>query len=225
MRITLLMMIITLLVTGMAGIAIAGDKKPETLEERFSYGLGLRMGTDFKARGYAVDSNLLLQGLQDALDGKEPLMTMDEAQAAMMELQQIGQKKAGEEKKAEGETFLAENTKKEGVKTTDSGLQYKELQAGTGATPTADDKVKVNYKGSLLNGQEFDSSYKRGEPATFGVGQVIKGWTEGLQLMKEGSKYQFFIPADLAYGDQGAGRAIGPGETLIFEVELLEIVK
>lgn len=225
MRITLLMMIIALLATGMAGIAIAGDKKPATLEERFSYGLGLRMGTDFKERGYAVEPELLMQGLQDALDGKEPLMTMEEAQAAMMELQQISQKKAAEEKKVEGDTFLAENAKKEGVKTTDSGLQYKELQAGTGATPTADDKVKVHYKGSLLSGQEFDSSYKRGEPATFGVGQVIKGWTEGLQLMKEGSKYQFFIPADLAYGDQGAGRAIGPGETLIFEVELLEIVK
>ena len=200
-------------------------KKPATLEERFSYGLGLRMGTDFKERGYAVEPELLMQGLQDALDGKEPLMTMEEAQAAMMELQQISQKKAAEGKKVEGDTFLAENAKKEGVKTTASGLQYKELQAGTGATPTADDKVKVHYKGSLLNGQEFDSSYKRGEPATFGVGQVIKGWTEGLQLMKEGSKYELYIPADLAYGDQGAGRAIGPGETLIFEVELLEIVK
>ncbi len=225
MRITLLIMIIAFLVTGMAGIAIAGDKKPETLEERFSYGLGLRMGTDFKERGYAVNPDLILQGLQDALDGKEPLLTMDEAQAAMMELSQISQKKAAEEKKVEGEKFLVENAKKEDVKTTDSGLQYKELQAGTGATPTADDKVKVHYKGTLLSGKEFDSSYTRGEPATFGVGQVIKGWTEGLQLMKEGSKYQFFIPADLAYGDQGAGRAIGPGETLIFEVELLEIVK
>lgn len=225
MRITLLMMIIALLATGIVGIAIAGDKKPATLEERFSYGLGLRMGTDFKARGYAVDPNLLLQGLQDALDGKEPLMTMDEAQQAMMELSQISQKKAAEGKKAEGEKFLAENAKKEGVKTTASGLQYKELQAGTGGTPTANDQVKVHYKGSLLNGQEFDSSHKRGEPATFGVGQVIKGWTEGLQLMKEGSKYEFYIPADLAYGDQGAGRAIGPGETLIFEVELIEIIK
>lgn len=126
---------------------------------------------------------------------------------------------------AEGEKFLAENAKKEGVKTTASGLQYKELQAGTGEMPTANDQVKVHYKGSLLNGQEFDSSYKRGEPATFGVGQVIKGWTEGLQLMKEGSKYELYIPADLAYGDQGAGRAIGPGETLIFEVELIEIIK
>ncbi len=225
MRITLLMMMIALLGTGIVGIAIAEEKKPTTLEERFSYGLGLRMGTDFKERGYAVEPELLMQGLQDALDGKEPLMTMDEAQAAMMELQQISQKKAADQKKVEGDTFLAENAKKEGVKTTASGLQYKELQAGTGATPTADDKVKVHYKGSLLNGQEFDSSYKRGEPATFGVGQVIKGWTEGLQLMKEGSKYELYIPADLAYGDQGAGRAIGPGETLIFEVELLEIVK
>lgn len=225
MRITLLMMMITLLATGIIGIAIAGDNKPVTLEERFSYGLGLRMGTDFKARGYAVDPDLLLQGLQDALEGKEPLMTMDEAQAAMMELSQISQKKAAGEKMAEGEKFLAENAKKEGVKTTASGLQYKELQAGTGEMPTANDQVKVHYKGSLLNGQEFDSSYKRGEPATFGVGQVIKGWTEGLQLMKEGSKYELYIPADLAYGDQGAGRAIGPGETLIFEVELIEIIK
>lgn len=225
MRVTLFMMIITLLATGIVGIAIAGDKTPDTLEERFSYGLGLRMGTDFKERGFAIDPDLLLKGMQDAMEGNEPLMTMDEAQQAMMELSQIGQKKAAAAKKAEGTAFLAENGKKEGIQTTASGLQYKELQAGTGATPTATDKVKVHYKGTLLSGQEFDSSYKRGEPATFGVNQVIKGWTEGLQLMKEGGKYQFFIPSELAYGDQGAGRAIGPGETLIFEVELLEIVK
>jgi len=225
MRLAILMKIIVLLATGIAATAIAGDNKPVTLEDRFSYGLGLKMGSDFKTRGYAVDPALILQGLQDALEGKEPKMTMEEAQAAMMELQQISLKKVAAQKKEEGAAFLRENAKKEGVETTASGLQYKELRAGTGATPTADDKVKVHYKGTLLNGQEFDSSYKRGEPAIFGVGQVIKGWTEGLQLMKEGGKSRLFIPSDLAYGVQGAGPAIGPGETLIFEVELIEIVK
>ena len=225
MRITLLMMVIALLATGVATMVFAEDKNPTTLEERFSYGLGLRMGSDFKARGFAVVPDLLLQGMVDAMEGNEPKMTLEEAKQAMMELQQASMAKAAEQKKAEGAAFLAENAKKEGINTTASGLQYKVIEAGTGATPTATDKVKVHYKGTLLNGQKFDSSYQRGEPATFGVNQVIKGWTEGLQLMKEGGKAQFFIPAELAYGDQGAGRAIGPGETLIFEVELLEIVE
>ncbi len=125
--------------------------------------------------------------------------------------------------KEKGEAYLAENAKKEGVKTTPSGLQYKVIKEGTGKQPTTSSTVKVHYRGTLINGTEFDSSYKRNEPIDFGVTQVIKGWTEGLQLMKEGAKYQLFIPSNLAYGPRGAGGVIGPDETLIFEVELLEV--
>jgi FKBP-type peptidyl-prolyl cis-trans isomerase len=208
----------------MSGLAWAEAKKPATLEERFSYGLGMRMGIDFKEQEFKIIPELVTQGMQDALEGKEPLMTMEEAEGAMMEFQQAAMAKVAEQNRAQGTTFLSENAKKEGVVTTDSGLQYEVLQEGEGAQPAADDEVKVHYKGSLLSGQVFDSSYQRGEPATFGVDQVIKGWTEGLQLMKPGSKYKLYIPSELAYGDQGAGRAIGPGQTLVFEVELLEIL-
>jgi len=208
----------------MSGLAWAEAKKPATLEERFSYGLGMRMGSDFKEREFKIIPELVTQGMQDALEGKEPLMTMEEAEGAMMEFQQAAMAKVAEQNRAQGTVFLSENAKKEGVVTTESGLQYEVLQEGEGAQPAADDEVKVHYEGSLLSGQVFDSSYQRGEPATFGVDQVIKGWTEGLQLMKPGSKYKLYIPSELAYGDQGAGRAIGPGQTLVFEVELLEIL-
>jgi FKBP-type peptidyl-prolyl cis-trans isomerase FklB len=137
--------------------------------------------------------------------------------------QEAKAKEAGAGNRKEGDAFLAANKAKEGVKTTADGLQYKVLTEGNGPKPTANDTVTVNYRGTLLNGKEFDSSYKRGQPASFPVGGVIKGWTEALQLMPVGSKYQLFIPPDLAYGDRGAGGDIGPGETLIFEVELLSI--
>lgn len=131
--------------------------------------------------------------------------------------------KSPDENKAEGAAFLAENGKKEGVITTKSGLQYKVLTEGEGAAPSATDNVTVNYKGTTIDGNEFDSSYKRGTPATFPLNRVIPGWTEGLQLMKEGAKYQFYIPSDLAYGSRGAGRDIGPNSTLIFDVELIKV--
>jgi FKBP-type peptidyl-prolyl cis-trans isomerase len=143
---------------------------------------------------------------------------LEEAFKKQNEAKQAANRKAGED-------FLKANSTKEGVMTTASGLQYKVLEAGTGATPLASDRVEVHYEGRLIDGTVFDSSYKRGEPATFGVGQVISGWTEGLQLMKEGAKYQFFIPAKLAYGDRGAGAKIAPGATLIFDVELLKVIK
>ncbi len=215
---------IALLMILLGGLAWAEQKKPATLEERFSYGLGMRMGTDFKEREFNIVPEMITQGMQDALAGKETLMTMEEAEGAMMEFQQAAMAKEAGQNRAAGEVFLAENAKKEGVVTTESGLQYEVLKEGEGTQPVATDKVKVHYEGSLLSGQVFDSSYQRGEPATFGVDQVIKGWTEGLQLMKPGSKFKLYVPSQLAYGDQGAGRAIGPGETLVFDVELLEIL-
>ena len=177
-----------------------------------------------------VDPDILLQGLKDALAGGKSLLTDDEAKAALTALQADVSKRqqeqmqvAGEANKKEGEAFLAANKTKEGVVTLPSGLQYKILKQGTGPKPTASDSVVCNYRGTLINGTEFDSSYKRGQPATFPVGQVIKGWTEALQLMPVGSKWQLFIPSEMAYGPRGPGADIGPNATLIFEVELLSI--
>jgi FKBP-type peptidyl-prolyl cis-trans isomerase FklB len=170
------------------------------------------------------------RGLKDALAGGKTLLTDDEAQATMVALQndvrarQQGQmQQVAEKNKKDGEAFLAANAGKEGVVRLPSGLQYKILTPGTGPKPSATDSVVCNYRGTLIDGTEFDSSYKSGHPATFGVGRVIKGWTEALQLMPVGSKWQLFVPAQLAYGDRGAGADIGPNATLIFEVQLLSI--
>jgi FKBP-type peptidyl-prolyl cis-trans isomerase FklB len=199
-------------------------------KERQSYAVGMNIGESLHRQPVDLDSAALMQGLKDSMGGGKTLMTDDEAKAALTELSQQVRtkqeekvKQAAENNKKEGEAFLAANKTKPGVVTTPSGLQYKILTEGKGPKPTAADKVNCNYKGTLINGTEFDSSYKRGQPATFPVGQVIKGWTEALQLMPVGSKWQLFIPADLAYGDHGAGSDIGPGATLIFEVELLSI--
>ena len=201
-----------------------------TPTDKFSYALGMNLGTNFRKQSVPVDPALMLRGLKDGLAGGTTLLTEEEARAAVMEMQnqvrKQQQEKAqvlGEVNKKEGEAFLAANKAKEGVVTLPSGLQYKILQAGTGAKPTTADSVVCNYKGNLINGTEFDSSYKRGQPITFPVSGVIKGWTEALQLMPVGSKWQLFIPSDLAYGEKGAGQDIGPNATLIFEVELLSI--
>jgi FKBP-type peptidyl-prolyl cis-trans isomerase FklB len=202
----------------------------KTQKDKFSYALGMNLGKNLHQQAVAVDPNILARGLKDALTGGKTLLTDDEARAALTAAQaevrakqQEKMQQAGAENKKEGETFLAANKAKDGVVTLPSGLQYKILTAGTGPKPTASDTVVCNYRGTLINGTEFDSSYKRGQPATFPVGGVIKGWTEALQLMPVGSKWQLFIPTDLAYGDRGAGADIGPGATLIFEVELLSI--
>lgn len=201
-----------------------------TKKDKFSYAVGMNLGMNFKNQSVPVDPNILLRGMKDALAGAKPLLTEDEAKAVMMEVQNDFRKaqmekmqQMGEANKKEGTAFLAANKAKEGVVTTASGLQYKILTAGTGPKPVATDTVSVNYRGTLINGKEFDSSYKRGQPATFGVGGVIKGWTEALQLMPVGSKWQLFIPSDLAYAERGAGSDIAPNATLIFEVELLSI--
>jgi FKBP-type peptidyl-prolyl cis-trans isomerase FklB len=199
-------------------------------QDKVSYMIGYQIGSNFKRDGLEVDLNMLSNGLKEALAGEKSPLTQEESQKLMANLQkdlqakaEAKRKAAGEKNASEGKAFLAENAKKAGVKKTASGLQYKVVSEGKGEAPKATDTVSVNYKGTLINGTEFDSSYKRGQPAKFPVNGVIKGWTEALQLMKPGSKYQLFIPADLAYGDRGAGEAIGPNATLIFDVELLSV--
>jgi FKBP-type peptidyl-prolyl cis-trans isomerase len=202
-----------------------------TSKQKASYAIGMNWGTGLHRQAIDVDTAALLQGMKDGLAGGKTLLTEDEARAALMQLQKEMQEKQqakaaaeGDANKKEGEAFLAANKGKEGVVTLPSGLQYKILTPGTGPKPTATDSVVCNYKGTLINGTEFDSSYKRGEPATFPVTGVIKGWTEALQLMPVGSKWQLFIPSDLAYGARGTpGGPIGPNATLIFEVELMSI--
>ena len=201
-----------------------------TEKDKTSYAIGADLGNKLKNANIEVDPEVVSRGLKDVLSGSKAAMTDDEVRNTLMSLtkqvqaqQQAVAKEAGEKNKKEGEAFLTENKGKEGVVALPSGLQYKILTAGTGPKPTASDSVVCNYKGTLINGKEFDSSYKRGQPATFPVGGVIKGWTEALQLMPVGSKWQLFIPSDLAYGDRQAGQDITPGSTLIFEVELLSI--
>ena len=208
----------------------AAKKQPAapltTLKDRFSYALGLDLGTNLKRQSVEVEPDILAQALKDALAGGATRLTPQEAQTALNEMQGELRKKQQakmEANKAEGEAFLAANKAKEGVVTLPSGLQYKILKEGTGAKPTASDSVVCNYRGTLIDGTEFDSSYKRGQPATFGLGQVIKGWMEALQLMPVGSKWQLFVPSGLAYGERSVGASIGPDSTLIFEVELLSI--
>jgi FKBP-type peptidyl-prolyl cis-trans isomerase len=193
---------------------------------RINYTLGYQIGDDFKRQGVDIDAEAMLQGIQDAAAGADPRLSAAEMQTTLVELRQSlaaeqQRQKAEQEREllAEGEAFLEENAKKEGVVTTESGLQYKMIEDGSGRTPAPTDKVTVHYTGTLIDGTEFDSSHKRGKPATFGLNAVIKGWTEGLQLMKEGGKAQLFIPPELAYGDRGrlAHR------TLIFDVELISV--
>jgi FKBP-type peptidyl-prolyl cis-trans isomerase len=202
----------------------------ESQTQRVSYAIGLDLGGNFKAQEVPVDVDAFLAGLKDALAGKEPRLTQEQMQQTMMAFQQEMMakqmsriQKAAGDNTAKGDAFRAEQAKKDGIKSTATGLMYEVMQAGQGASPKSTDTVTVNYKGTLVDGTEFDSSYKRGEPATFQLDRVIPGWTEGLQLMNKGAKYRFIIPPDLAYGEQGAGKVIGPNATLVFEVELLDI--
>jgi len=201
-----------------------------TQKDKTSYAIGMNVGKGLHRDSVDIDPAILLRGLKDALAGGKTLLTDQEAQATLTALQNDLRKKqqemrqqATETNKKEGEAFLAANKTKDGVVALPSGLQYKILQEGTGPKPAATDSVVCHYRGTLLDGKEFDSSYKRGQPATFPVTGVIKGWTEALQLMPVGSKWQLFVPSELAYGDRGAGADIKPGATLIFEVELLSI--
>jgi FKBP-type peptidyl-prolyl cis-trans isomerase FklB len=210
----------------------AEEKKLELkdLKDKVSYCIGLNIGKDFKNKEVEVNPDILAQGIKDALSEGKTLLTEEQIketltafQNEMIAKQESRLKELAEKNRKEGEAFLAENEKKEGVVTLPSGLQYKILEEGAGKTPKSTDTVTVHYRGTLIDGREFDSSYHRGEPATFPVDGVIPGWTEALQLMKEGAKWQLFIPASLAYGEQGVGPAIGPNATLIFDVELIKI--
>jgi len=205
-----------------------------TKKDKFSYALGMNiatgLGSNLKSQSLEVDWSLVIQGLKDSTSGAKTRLTEEEEKAVLTEVQNEVRKQQAEKaqqastaNKTEGEAFLAANKTKEGVVTLPSGLQYKILTAGTGPKPTASDSVVCNYRGTLIDGKEFDSSYKRGQPATFPVSGVIKGWTEALQLMPVGSKWQLFVPSNLAYAERGAGAEIGPNATLIFEVELLSI--
>ena len=201
-----------------------------TQKDKFSYALGMNLAVNLQKQSVPVDPDLLARGLKDSLARRKTLLTEDEARAVMTEMQSQFRKQQqektqqlGEANKKEGDAFLAANKAKNGVVTLPSGLQYKILQAGAGPKPAATDTVTVNYRGTLTNGTEFDSSYKHGQPITFPVNGVIKGWTEALQLMPSGSKWQLFIPSALAYAERGAGADIGPNAVLIFEVELLSI--
>ncbi len=194
--------------------------------DKLSYAWGLAMGKQLQAMGVKdLDSESFKDGVKVAFDGGEPAISVEEAQKIINDFLMDLEKKASEAARAEGEAFLAENGKKENVKTTASGLQYIVEKEGEGAQPSAEDEVTVHYTGKLLNGTVFDSSVNRGEPATFPLNRVIPGWTEGVQLMKEGAKYRFFIPSDLAYGPQGVPNAIPPHSTLIFDVELIKVNK
>jgi FKBP-type peptidyl-prolyl cis-trans isomerase len=204
----------------------------KTQKEKASYALGMNIAAGLKRQGISatVDAALTARGLKDALSGSKTLLTEDEQKAALTQLQtevrgnmEAKAHEAGAPARKAGEQFMAANKAKEGVVTLPSGMQYKILTEGKGPKPTASDVVKCNYRGTLINGKEFDSSYKTGKPVSFPVGGVIKGWTEALQLMPVGSKWQLYIPPDMAYGDRGAGSDIGPGETLIFDVELISI--
>lgn len=215
-----------------ASTAMAAEKMElKTGKDKVSYAIGMDMAGSLKKNDIAVDPDILGKALKDVLTEQKPLMTDEEVKATltslqkeMQEKQQAKMKAQEETNKKDGEKFLAENKKKDGVKTTASGLQYQVIKEGKGKSPKETDTVSVQYKGTLLDGTEFDSSYKRGEAATFPVNGVIKGWTEALQLMKEGDKWKLFIPAALAYGEAGTqGGPIGPNATLIFEVELVSV--
>ena len=221
---------IILSITTFFGVCVAGEN-PAPKDEKFrtSYSVGYEVGGDLKSKGVDVNSGVLLEGVEDAMKANEPLLTRQEMRNILSDLQkkiisaQEQKTKAEAEKNlSEGKAFLAENSTKQGVKVLPSGLQYRVIKEGSGKTPKADNTVTVHYKGTLINGTEFDSSFKEGKPATFRADHVIAGWKEALQLMKEGSKWQLFVPPQLAYGERRTGR-IGPNSTLIFEIELISV--
>lgn len=222
----------------LAGSASAADPKMTLKDDKdkVSYAIGLNIGKSMKQEGLDINPDALAAAMKDVFAGAKAQLTDEEVQQVMQDFQKKMMAKqmalrekaqaeaaaAGPKNKADGEKFLADNKKKEGVKTTASGLQYKVIKDGTGKTPKATDRVVTHYRGTFINGTEFDSSYKRNEPAEFGVGDVIRGWTEALQLMKEGAKWQLFIPYNLAYGE-GGRPGIPPSSMLIFDIELISV--
>jgi FKBP-type peptidyl-prolyl cis-trans isomerase FklB len=200
--------------------------KPSSEKEKFSYAIGFQVGQGFKRDNLEIDTKVMAEAINDVLSNKPPQLSLDDMRGAMETAQKkllAARASQGEKAKADGQAFLAANKKKEGVITTASGLQYKVLLSGKGKQPSADASITAHYRGTLINGKEFDSSYRRNTPATFKVNQVIPGWKEVLPLMHEGDKWQVFIPSELAYGERGSSNAIGPNETLIFEIELIKV--
>ncbi|MFA5807172.1 MAG: FKBP-type peptidyl-prolyl cis-trans isomerase [bacterium] len=220
-----------LVVAFLSGICLAGEKSElKDEKEKINYSIGYQIGGDFKRQGVELDPDLLVKGIQDAVGGAEPRMPPQEMRKTLVDLKkkvEADERKRRREKagkyRAEGEAFLAANGKKEGVVTLPSGLQYKVLAAGKRKSPNPTDNVTVHYRGTLVDETGFDSSYKRNEPATFGVDRVIAGWKEALPMMKEGAKWQLFVPSKLGYGEQGSGSKIPPNSTLLFEVELISV--
>jgi FKBP-type peptidyl-prolyl cis-trans isomerase len=216
------------LLLSLFGVAVLAQKKgtPKTQKEKVSYSLGMNIGKNMKMQGIDVDQEYLVQGMRDALSNAKAAMSEKDMETAMKAFQQEMQTKqiyADDKNKKDGEAFLAANKKKDGVITLASGLQYKVIKMGTGPKPTSLQIVTCNYRGTFIDGKEFDSSMRYGRPAEFPVNGVIKGWTEALQLMPVGSKWELYIPSDLAYGEKGSQPTIRPNSTLIFEIELLSI--
>jgi FKBP-type peptidyl-prolyl cis-trans isomerase FklB len=228
MKYTLWFVIGTLALTR---LCLAGESvEIKDQNDKANYSIGYQIGGDFRKQGVEISPEILVRGIKDAQSGAEAPMSKEDMQKTLMDLQQrvkdaeqAAGRQATEENLASGEAFLAENATREGVTTLPSGLQYKVITAGSGASPKRTDQVTVHYRGILIDGTEFDSSYRRNQPATFRLDRVIPGWTEGLQLMQEGDKWQLFIPAKLAYGEKGSGARIPPNATLIFEVELIKV--
>src|SRR5438094_5312827 len=219
---------IVIVSASLLALPLLGQEKSPQLKDqkdKVSYSIGMNIGANLVKQKVDINPDILAAGIKDILAGK-PQLTPDQVKEVMAQFEkdmEAKQKQAGEKNKTEGAKFLEDNKKKPDVKTTASGLQYKVIKEVTGEKPKATDSVSVNYRGTLIDGTEFDSSYKRGQPATFPLNGVIKGWTEGLQLMKQGGKYQFFVPSNLAYGERAVGPDIAPNATLIFEVELLDV--
>jgi FKBP-type peptidyl-prolyl cis-trans isomerase FklB len=227
---------ITMAIAALACLALVSCSTKQRItkftsqDQKVSYTIGQDMGSYIKQMGVTIDRAALFQGIEDTLTGQKSLVTPEEAlkvkeefQKNMQEAQMAKAKAAGEKNSKEGAAFLEKNKNEKGVVTTASGLQYTIIKEGTGPKPKATDMVTVHYKGTTIDGKEFDSSYKRGQPATFPLGNVIPGWTEGLQLMNAGTKAKLFVPSNLGYGERGAGEGIGPNQTLVFEVELISI--
>ena len=216
------------LLVGCGPSAPSGETALDSEDAKVNYTVGWQLGGDYQRQGVPLDADALLAGVNDALAGRDARIPPPEQRQLLAQVEQ--RRKAAENADADknliaAKAFLESNAKAEGVKTLPSGLQYKVVTEGTGPKPGATDVVTVNYRGTLIDGTEFDSSYSRGQPATFPLGNVIPGWTEGLQLIKTGGKAKLFIPSELAYGERGAGAKIGPNETLVFEVELIGIEK
>ena len=214
------------LATLIAAPGITAAAGLDTHEQKYSYALGYRLADSLKAEGLIVDAEQFSRAIKDSMSGQAPAMTPDDMQAALeaeRERQLAEVKKIADSNTAKGDAFRAENAKKDGVKVLESGVQYRVITAGSGAQATKDSTVTVNYRGTLTSGQEFDSSYSRNQPATFGLTGVTKGWQEVVPMMKEGDKWEVVIPPEMAYADKGAGDVIGPNETLVFEIDLIEV--